>query len=109
LKPAPFSYRTRAVPDTAARLAGQSRSAMFMDYRMPAAARMPPIDVLIAQGSPAAGHPPRGRGSGGGAVSAAGAVLARVVRDAWRLAGSVGRLPHTRARVGELATNGGGR
>jgi hypothetical protein len=42
-------------------------------------------------------------------VSAAGAVLASAVRDALGLAGSVGRLPLTPARVQELAMNGGGR
>jgi CO/xanthine dehydrogenase Mo-binding subunit len=87
---------------------------MFADYRMPAAARMPPIGVLIAQDSAAAGNPLQVRGAAEGGVCAAGAVLASTVRearglDAWRLAGRVGRLPHTRARVGELATNGGGR
>ena len=107
MKPAPFSYRTRPVPDTAARLARRPRPAIFMDYRMLAAARMAPIDVLIAQDSLAAGHPLRVRGVGG--FSAAGAVLARAVRDARGLAGRVGRLPLTLARVQELATNGGGR
>jgi carbon-monoxide dehydrogenase large subunit/6-hydroxypseudooxynicotine dehydrogenase subunit gamma len=42
-------------------------------------------------------------------VSAAGAVLASAVRDALGLAGSVGRLPLTAARVQELASSGGGR
>jgi carbon-monoxide dehydrogenase large subunit len=88
---------------------GQPQSATFMDYRMPTAAEVPPIDVLITQDSPAPGNPLGVRGAGEGGVSAAGAVLASAVRDALGLAGSVGRLPLTPARVQELATNGGGR
>jgi len=93
---------------------GQPQSTTFMDYRMPTAAEVPPIDVLITQDSPAPGHPLGVRGAGEGGVSAAGAVLASAVRasavrDALGLAGSVGRLPLTPARVQELATNGGGR
>jgi carbon-monoxide dehydrogenase large subunit/6-hydroxypseudooxynicotine dehydrogenase subunit gamma len=88
---------------------GQPQSATFMDYRMPTAAEVPPIDVLITQDSPAPGNPLGVRGAGEGGMSAAGAVLASAVRDALGLAGSVGRLPLTPARVQELATNGGGR
>lgn len=88
---------------------GQPQAATFMDYRVPTAAEVPPIDVLITQDSPAPGNPLGVRGAGEGGVSAAGAVLASAVRDALGLAGSVGRLPLTPARVQELATNGGGR
>ncbi len=88
---------------------GQPQSATFMHYRMPTAAEVPPIDVLITQDSPAPGNPLGVRGAGEGGVSAAGAVLASAVRDALGLPGSVGRLPLTPARVQELATNGGGR
>jgi carbon-monoxide dehydrogenase large subunit/6-hydroxypseudooxynicotine dehydrogenase subunit gamma len=88
---------------------GQPQSATFMDYRMPTAAEVPPIDVLITQNSPAPGNPLGVRGAGEGGISAAGAVLASAVRDALGLAGSVGRLPLTPARVQELANNGGGR
>ena len=43
---------------------GQPQSATFMDYRMPTAAEVPPIDVLITQDSPAPGNP-LGRARGG--------------------------------------------
>jgi CO/xanthine dehydrogenase Mo-binding subunit len=89
--------------------AGQPQSATFMDYRMPTAAEVPPIDVLVTQDAPAPGNPLGVRGAGEGGVSAAGAVLASAVRDALDLAGSVGRLPLTAARVQELAGSGGGR
>jgi carbon-monoxide dehydrogenase large subunit/6-hydroxypseudooxynicotine dehydrogenase subunit gamma len=89
--------------------AGQPQSATFMDYRMPTAAEVPPIDVLVTEDAPAPGNPLGVRGAGEGGVSAAGAVLASAVRDALGLAGSVGQLPLTAARVQELASSGGGR
>ena len=36
---------------------GQPQSATFMDYRMPTAAEVPPIDVLVTQDAPAPGNP----------------------------------------------------
>ena len=90
--------------------AAQPQSASFLDYRMPTAAEVPPIDVLVLQDSPAPGNPLGVRGAGEGGVSAAGAVLASAVRDALGLAGSVGRLPLTPARVsGLVEVSGGGR
>jgi aerobic carbon-monoxide dehydrogenase large subunit len=88
--------------------AGQPQSASFMDYRIPTAAEVPPIDVLVTQDAPAPGNPLGVRGAGEGGVSAAGAVLASAVRDALGLAGSVGQLPLTAARVQELARSSGG-
>jgi carbon-monoxide dehydrogenase large subunit len=83
--------------------AGQPQATTFIDYRMPTAAEVPPIDVLVTQQSPAPGNPLGVRGAGEGGISAAGAVLASAVRDALGLAGSVGRLPLTAARVQALA------
>ena len=50
--------------------AGQPQSATFMDYRMPTAAEVPPIDVLVTQDAPAPGNPLGVRGAGEGGVSA---------------------------------------
>jgi carbon-monoxide dehydrogenase large subunit/6-hydroxypseudooxynicotine dehydrogenase subunit gamma len=86
--------------------AGQPQATTFIDYRMPTAAEVPPIDVLVTQQSPAPGNPLGVRGAGEGGISAAGAVLASAVRDALGLAGSVGRLPLTAARVQALAADG---
>jgi carbon-monoxide dehydrogenase large subunit/6-hydroxypseudooxynicotine dehydrogenase subunit gamma len=88
--------------------AGQPQSASFMDYRMPTAAEVPPIDVLVTQDAPAPGNPLGVRGAGEGGVSAAGAALASAVRDALGIAGSVRQLPLTAARVQELARSSGG-
>jgi carbon-monoxide dehydrogenase large subunit len=83
--------------------AGQPQATTFIDYRMPTAAEVPRIDVLVKQQSPAPGNPLGVRGAGEGGISAAGAVLASAVRDALGLAESVGRLPLTAARVQALA------
>jgi carbon-monoxide dehydrogenase large subunit len=94
--------------------AGQPQSATFMDYRMPTAAEVPAIDVLVAQDAPAPGNPLGVKGAGEGGVSAAGAAVASAVRDALGLPGTVGRLPLTPSRVRALAlaaateTNAGG-
>jgi CO/xanthine dehydrogenase Mo-binding subunit len=84
---------------------GQPQATTFISYRMPTAAEVPPIDVLVTQLAPAPGNPLGVRGAGEGGVSAAGAVLASAVRDALGLAGSVGRLPLTAARVQALAAS----
>ena len=85
--------------------AGQPQATTFIDYRMPTAAEVPPIDVLVTQQSPAPGNPLGLRGAGEGGISAAGAVLASAVSDALGLTGSVGRLPLTAARVQVLAAS----
>jgi aerobic carbon-monoxide dehydrogenase large subunit len=85
--------------------AGQPQATTFIDYRMPTAAEVPPVDVLVAQQSPAPGNPLGVRGAGEGGISAAGAVLASAVRDALGLPGGVARLPLTAARVQALAAS----
>src|SRR5215831_1750047 len=82
---------------------GQPQAVTFMDYRMPTAAEIPPIDVVVTQQAPASGNPLGVRGAGEGGISAAGAAVASAVRDALGLAASVGRLPLTPARVTALA------
>jgi len=83
--------------------AGQPLAVTFMDYLMPTAAEIPPVDVLVAQQAPAPGNPLGVMGAGEGGISAAGAAVASAVRDALGLAGTVGRLPLTPARVAALA------
>jgi aerobic carbon-monoxide dehydrogenase large subunit len=82
--------------------AGQPQAVTFMDYRMPTAAEIPPIDVMVAQQAKP-GNPLGVMGAGEGGISAAGAAVASAVRDALGLTGSVGRLPLTPARVAALA------
>jgi carbon-monoxide dehydrogenase large subunit/6-hydroxypseudooxynicotine dehydrogenase subunit gamma len=83
--------------------AGQPQAITFIEYRLPTAAEIPPVDVLLSQDAPAPGNPLGVMGAGEGGISAAGAAVASAVRDALGLAGSVGRLPLTPARVAALA------
>src|SRR5580692_1621596 len=82
--------------------AGQPQAISFIEYRMPTAAEIPPVDLLISQDAPSPGNPLGVMGAGEGGVSAAGATVANAVRDALGLAGGVGQLPLTPARVREL-------
>jgi carbon-monoxide dehydrogenase large subunit/6-hydroxypseudooxynicotine dehydrogenase subunit gamma len=89
--------------------AGQPQAITFMEYQLPTAAEIPPIDVLLAQAAPAPGNPLGVMGAGEGGISGAGAAVASAVRDALGLAGTVARLPLTPPRVRRLAESGAGR
>jgi carbon-monoxide dehydrogenase large subunit/6-hydroxypseudooxynicotine dehydrogenase subunit gamma len=82
--------------------AGQPQAISFIEYRMPTAAEVPPVDLLISQDAPSPGNPLGVMGAGEGGVSAAGAAVANAVRDALGLAGGVGQLPLLPSRVREL-------
>jgi aerobic carbon-monoxide dehydrogenase large subunit len=86
--------------------AGQPQAITFIEYRLPTAAEIPPVDVLLSQDAPSPGNPLGVMGAGEGGVSAAGAAVANAVRDALGLAGGVGQLPLTPARVCALAQAG---
>jgi carbon-monoxide dehydrogenase large subunit len=81
---------------------GQPQAITFIEYRLPTAAEVPPVDLLVCQDAPSPGNPLGVMGAGEGGVSAAGAAVANAVRDALGLAGGVGRLPLTPARVRAL-------
>jgi carbon-monoxide dehydrogenase large subunit/6-hydroxypseudooxynicotine dehydrogenase subunit gamma len=81
---------------------GQPQAITFIEYRMPTAAEVPPVDLLISTDAPSPGNPLGVMGAGEGGVNAAGAAVANAVRDALGLTGGVGRLPLTPARVREL-------
>ncbi len=82
---------------------GQPQAITFIEYRLPTAAEIPPVDVLLREDAPSPGNPLGVMGAGEGGVSAAGAAVANAVRDALGLAGGVGQLPLTPARVRALA------
>ncbi|ONI72918.1 xanthine dehydrogenase [Actinosynnema sp. ALI-1.44] len=86
--------------------AGQPQAVTFMDYRMPTAAELPHVDILVAQDAPAPGNPLGVKGAGEGGVTAAGASIAGAIRDALSLTGPVGRLPMTAERVRGLIEEG---
>jgi aerobic carbon-monoxide dehydrogenase large subunit len=81
---------------------GQPQAITFIEYRMPTAAEVPPVDLLVCQDAPSPGNPLGVMGAGEGGVSAAGATVANAVRDALGLTGGVGQLPLTPARVRAL-------
>jgi aerobic carbon-monoxide dehydrogenase large subunit len=87
---------------------GQPQAITFIEYRLPTAAEIPPVDVLLCQDAPSPGNPLGVMGAGEGGISAAGAAVANAVRDALGLPGSVGQLPLTPARVCALAGAIGG-
>ena len=63
--------------------------------------------MLLSQDAPAPGNPLGVMGAGEGGVNAVGAAVANAVRDALGLAGGVGQLPLTPARVRRLAERAG--
>ena len=83
--------------------AGQPQAITFIEYRLPTAAEIPPVDVLLAQDAPSPGNPLGVMGAGEGGINAVGATVANAVRDALGLVGGVGQLPLTPARVCALA------
>jgi len=83
--------------------AGQPQAITFIEYRMPTAAEIPRVDVLLAQDAPSPGNPLGVMGAGEGGVNAVGAAVANAVRDALGLPGGIGQLPLTPARVRALA------
>jgi carbon-monoxide dehydrogenase large subunit/6-hydroxypseudooxynicotine dehydrogenase subunit gamma len=78
---------------------GQPQSISFMDYRMPTAAEIPDIDILLQQQNPSPGNPLGVMGAGEGGINAAGAAIANAVRDALGVQGGLRRLPLTPAQV----------
>jgi carbon-monoxide dehydrogenase large subunit len=88
--------------------AGQPQAITFIEYRLPTAAEIPPVDVLLCQDAPSPGNPLGVMGAGEGGINAVGAAVANAVRDALGLAGGVGQLPLTPARVCALAHAAGG-
>ena len=88
--------------------AGQPQAITFIEYRMPTAAEIPPVDVLLSQDAPAPGNPLGVMGAGEGGINAVGAAVANAVRAALGLPGGVGQLPLTPSRVRALAQACGG-
>jgi carbon-monoxide dehydrogenase large subunit/6-hydroxypseudooxynicotine dehydrogenase subunit gamma len=80
---------------------GQLVSASFLDYLLPTALEIPPVDVLITEDAPTPLTPLGAKGAGEGGTAAVGAAIANAVSDA--LEADVTQLPLTPARVLALA------
>jgi carbon-monoxide dehydrogenase large subunit/6-hydroxypseudooxynicotine dehydrogenase subunit gamma len=88
---------------------GQPTSTSFIDYMLPTAAEVPPIETLILEMSPAPGNPLGARGAGEGGITGCGAAIANAVRDALDLAGPLPGLPLTPSAVSRCRRSAIGR
>ena len=87
---------------------GQLVSGSFMDYLLPTAGEVPPVDVLITEDAPTPLSPLGAKGAGEGGTSAAGAAIANAVADAVGPAGDrITSLPITPETVRRLARDPG--
>jgi len=73
--------------------AGQPLAASFVDYLVPTALEIPPIETLVLEDAPSPINPLGVKGAGEGGISAAGAAVAAAVDDALGIPGAITRLP----------------
>jgi carbon-monoxide dehydrogenase large subunit len=83
---------------------GQLVSGSFIDYLLPTACELCPIDVVVTENAPTPLTPLGAKGAGEGGTAAAGAAVANAVSDA--LGVEVTALPLKPERVLELARQG---
>jgi carbon-monoxide dehydrogenase large subunit/6-hydroxypseudooxynicotine dehydrogenase subunit gamma len=74
----------------------------FVDYTMPTAREIPPIDVLISEDAPSPLNSLGVKGAGEGGANAVGAAIAAAIDDALQWPGAVTELPVTPQRLREL-------
>ena len=72
---------------------GQPLAASFVDYLIPTALEIPPIETLVLEDAPSPINPLGVKGAGEGGVTAVGAAIAAAVDDALGIPGAVTRLP----------------
>jgi len=80
---------------------GQPRATTLMDYLLPSAPEVPPVDVLLLEDAPTPTNPLGAKGVGESGIVGMGAAVASAVADATS-AGDVARLPLTPERVKAL-------
>jgi carbon-monoxide dehydrogenase large subunit/6-hydroxypseudooxynicotine dehydrogenase subunit gamma len=78
---------------------GQPLAASFMDYLLPTAAEVPPIEVLLFEDAPSVTNPLGVKGAGEGGINACGAAIAAAIDDAIGFPGLVTELPVTPERL----------
>lgn len=84
---------------------GQLVAGSFMDYLLPTAGEVPPVDILLTEDAPSPLTSLGAKGAGEGGTAAAGAALANAVSDAVGAEASV--LPLSPQRIVELSRRGG--
>jgi carbon-monoxide dehydrogenase large subunit len=88
---------------------GQLLSASFMDYLLPTAIEVPPVDVVLTEEAPSPRNPLKIKGAGEGGAVGVGAALGNAVADALGIDRELRELPLTPERVYELARAAGAR
>jgi carbon-monoxide dehydrogenase large subunit len=81
---------------------GQPLAASFVDYLLPTAAEMPPIEALILEDAPSPLNPLGVKGAGEAGINGMGAAIAGAVDDAIGIPGAITRLPITPCRLHAL-------
>ena len=74
---------------------GQPQSANFMDYLLPTAADVPPIETAILENAPTPTNPLGAKGAGEAGIAGAGSAIAAAVGHALGNPGAVSALPIT--------------
>ncbi|WP_420638636.1 xanthine dehydrogenase family protein molybdopterin-binding subunit [Candidatus Poriferisocius sp.] len=72
---------------------GQPQAANFMDYLMPTAADLPPVEVAILENAPTPTNPLGAKGAGEAGIAGAGAAIAAAVGQVLGDPGAVDSLP----------------
>lgn len=84
---------------------GQMLAATFMDYLLPTAMEVPPVEVLLTEDAPSPRNPLGVKGVGEGGAVGVGAALAAAVCDALGPGAVIRALPLTPERVQRLAAS----
>ncbi len=83
---------------------GQPLAASFVDYMIPTAGEVPPVEALIFEDAPSPLNPLGAKGAGEAGINGAGAAIAGAVDDALQMSGAITELPITPQRLRELLT-----
>ncbi|MEZ5098412.1 MAG: molybdopterin cofactor-binding domain-containing protein [Thermoleophilia bacterium] len=81
---------------------GQPRAATLVDYLLPTALDVPPIEILVCEDAPTPSNPLGAKGMGESGLLGMGAAIAGAVDDALGRPGAITSLPVTPERVLEL-------
>jgi CO/xanthine dehydrogenase Mo-binding subunit len=84
---------------------GQPRSASLMDYLLPSAAEVPPVEVLLLEDAPTPTNPLGAKGLGESGIVGMGAAVSAAIADALGRPGVAAQLPVTPERVRALVTD----
>jgi CO/xanthine dehydrogenase Mo-binding subunit len=78
---------------------GQPQAASFMDYLMPTASEIPPVETIISEAAPTPLNPLGVKGAGEGGITAVGAAIAGAIDAALGRPGAITTIPATPDRI----------